>query len=90
MRFGYVLTSAGFGYPNPLVRDLAPLKPHREKEAHNILLEQSCVKSNMVLSEGSCTGKLRSACSTTGAVNDMETGSRTEMQIVTETQKEQA
>ena len=31
VKFGNVLASTGFGYPNPLVRELVPLKPHREK-----------------------------------------------------------
>ena len=46
-------------------------------------MEQSCVKSNIVLSEGSCTGKLRAVCPTVGAVGGKEARSRTEMQIVT-------
>ena len=53
-------------------------------------MEESCVKRNMVLSEGSYTGKLRAACPTVGAVGGKEARSRTEMQIVTETQKEQS
>ena len=31
VKFGNVLASTGFGYPTPLVRDLAPLNPRREK-----------------------------------------------------------
>ena len=44
----------------------------------------------MVLSEGSCTGKLRAACPTAGVVDGKEAGSITKMQTATELQKEQA
>ena len=44
----------------------------------------------MVLSEGSCTGKLRAACPTKGAVDGLKADSRAEMRSATETQKEQA
>ena len=47
-------------------------------------MEESCVKSNMVLSEGSCTGKLRAACPTKGAVGDLDDDSRTEMRTAEE------